>query len=147
VALSADARKRLVARARQELPEPGDPRLLMDELREAGLAGDEALEVAARSSLAWMQLRDMRLERIWQTGYGWFLARNLIVFGAVALMLFLAFRPHPAVLDGSLAGGALLFIITHLLAPLRLRRHKRRRAGILESYQQDLGEYLDGLER
>jgi Flp pilus assembly protein TadB len=119
----------------------------MDELRESGLAGDEALEVAARSSLAWMQLRDMRLERIWQTGYGWFLARNLIVFGAVALMLFLAFRPHPAVLDGSLAGGALLFIITHLLAPLRLRRHKRRREGILASYQQDLGEYLDGLER
>jgi Flp pilus assembly protein TadB len=147
VALSADARKRLAARARQELPEPGDPRLLMDELRESGLASDEALEVAARSSLAWMQLRDMRLERIWQTGYGWFLARNLIVFGAVALMLFLAFRPHPAVLDGSLAGGALLFIITHLLAPLRLRRHKRRREGILSAYQQDLGAYLDGLER
>lgn len=144
--LSNSARAAFVARVRKELPEPGDPRVLIDDLTDAGLGGSEALDVLARTSLAHTQLRDLRLERIWQQGFGWFLARNLIVFGAVSLGLFLAFRPAPAVLDGSLAGGALYFLICQGLAPLRLKRHVRRRAGILTSYGDDLAAYLDALE-
>jgi|GEM_PF-2098383 len=143
--LNAEARARLVQRARQELPEPGDPRLLMDDLRQQRLAGDEALEVLSRVSLAWTQLRDMRLERSWQSGFGWFLGRNLIVFGALLLGLFLAFSFPRQVLDGSIAGAALYFLINHALAPLRVRRHVRRRVGILQAYQADLESYLDEL--
>lgn len=145
MSLSRTARAALVALARAELPEPGDPRLLADALREAGVAGPEALEILARTTLAHTQLRDLRLERAWQSGFGWFLARNLIVFGALALVLFLALRPSPLVLDGALTGAALYFLLCLALAPRRLAGHRHRRAGILAAYGKDLSGYLDGL--
>lgn len=138
-------RVRLVDLAREQLPVPGDPRLLIEEFTERKLAGPEALAVLARTSLAWTQLRDMGLERTWQSLFGWFLARNLIVFGVVALALYYVLAPPPAVLDGALAGAAIYYLITLALAPLRLRRHKARRAGILAAYGKDLGSYLDEL--
>lgn len=146
MSLATPDRARLVARARRELPHPGDPRQLIDELLDAGLAGEEALQVLGRTSLAWTQLRDLALERSWQNGFGWFQARNLIVFGVLALVLFLALRPPAAVLDGALVGAALSYLVNMAIAPLRLRRHGRRRAGILARYAEDLGAYLDSLE-
>ncbi len=144
--LSVKARKRLVELARAELPEPGDPRRLMDLLDEQGLAGPEALQVLSRTTLAWIQLRDMRLERIWQSGYGWFLARNLILFGLLMLVYALLARPDFAVIVVGMAGAALYYLIVCALGPLRVRRHKFRRAGILAAYADDLGNYLQELE-
>jgi Flp pilus assembly protein TadB len=118
----------------------------MDDLRAEGVDGPEALEVLGRTTLAWQQLRDMGLERSWQNGFGWFLARNLMLFGGFALVLAMSLRIPPAVLEGGLAGAALYYLIVLALMPLRVRRHRRRGAGILEAYGQDLGAYLDALE-
>jgi len=139
------ARQKLVERARKELPAPGDPRLLSEELLAAGLAGPEALEVLQRTTLAWTQLRDMKLEVIWQNGFGWFLARNLMGFGAIALVATLSFGIPNALLEAALAGAVVSYLFTMLLSPRRLRRHKHRRAGILAAYKEDLEGYLDGL--
>lgn len=145
MSLSGEARARLLERARRELPVPGDPRLLIADLGEAQLAGTESLEVLSRTSLAWMQLRDLGLERSWQSGFGWFMARNLMVFGVVALLLFYVLQPPSAVLDGALAGAALYYLIVMAMSPLRVRHHTRRREGILRAYGEDLSTYLDGL--
>jgi hypothetical protein len=139
------ARARLVARARRELPEPGDPQRLMDDLAAAGCDGSEALEVVARASLAWTQLRDLSLERAWQRGYGWFLARNLMLYGLLVLGLRLVLGVPPAVMDGALAGAALYYVVVLALMPLRVRGHARRRAGILAAYARDLSAWLDAL--
>lgn len=137
-----DARARLVQRARAELPEPGDPRLLMDDLAAADLAGPEALEVLSRSTLAWVQLRDLRLERAWQNGFGWFMARNLMWFGVLCLILYMALAPPMVVLEGALLGGGLYYLFVLAIAPLRLRRQTARRDGILAAYTEDLSAYL-----
>jgi hypothetical protein len=142
-----NARARLVDRARRELPHPGDPRLLMEDLAADGLTGPDAIQVLSRTSLAWNQLRDMGLERSWQNGFGWFLARNLMIFGAAALLLAMTLRIPPPVLEGGLAGATLYYIIVLAMMPLRVRRHGRRRAGILEAYAKDLGGYLDELQK
>lgn len=140
-----EARARLLTRARRELPEPGDPRKLMADLAQTDCDVGEALEVVARTSLAWTQLRDMSLERSWQRGYGWFLARNVMVFAFIALFVRLALGLNPIVLDGALAGVALYYVIVLLLMPLRIRRHAARRRAILENYGRDLTAYLEGL--
>ncbi|MFT7464289.1 MAG: Flp pilus assembly protein TadB [Pseudohongiellaceae bacterium] len=145
MSLSGEARAQLIERSRQELPHPGDPRLLMADLSTAQLGSNEALEILSRTSLAWMQLRDMGLERSWQSGFGWFMARNLMVYGVVALALVVGLGPPPAVLDGALAGAALYYLIVMAMSPLRVRQHKHRREGILRAYAADLDEYLDGL--
>ena len=144
--MKAADRARLVERARAELPEPGDPRLLMDDLATAGLAGPEALEVLSRTSLAWTQLRDLRLERTWQNGFGWFMARNLMWFGVLCLLLYMALGPPIVVLEAVLVGGGLFYLFVLGIAPLRLRRQKARRDGILANYTADLSEYLGTLE-
>lgn len=143
--LSGQARARLADLARNELPVPRDPRLLIADLTEDKLGGPEALEVLSRTTLAWIQLRDMGLERSWQSGFGWFMARNLMVFGVVSLALYAGLRPPSAVLDGALAGAALYYLIVLGMCPLRVRHHKRRRAGILQSYESDLGSYIESL--
>ena len=136
----------LIERARRELPEPGDPRALMDDLIEQGLHGPEALEILSRTSLAWTQLRDMRLERIWQSGYGWFLARNAMALGFLILVgLTLIQGVAIALVHAMLIGIGAYYLLVCLLAPLRIRRHRHRRAGILENYAEDLGGYLDEL--
>ncbi len=143
---SQDARRRLVERARRELPVPGDPRLLVDDLLADGLDGPEALEVVGRATLAWTQLRDMALERAWQSGFGWFLARNLMLFGVVALVVVLGAGIPVPTLEAALAGAAAYYVLVVALMPLRVRRHARRREGILRAYGDDLGGYLDELE-
>lgn len=143
---ASEARARLVKRAKAELPVPGDPRRLMADLLEQGAAGPEALEVVSRTSLAWMQLRDLRLERAWQGGFGWFLARNVMVFAVLYLFFALGLRPPPAVTWSVLAGAGAYYILVMLLSPLRIRRHGRRRAAILEAYGADLSGYLDSLK-
>lgn len=143
---SKAVRRRLVERGRQELPRPGDPRLLLSDLIEQDLHGPEALEVISRSSLAWTQLRDMGLERSWQGGFGWFLARNLMLFGGLALLFVITARVPPDLLEAALVGAAVYYILVMLLMPLRIRRHARRREGILRAYGEDLGSYLDELE-
>ncbi len=145
MSLSGEARTRLAELARNELPVPRDPRLLIADLTEGKLGGDEALEVLSRTSLAWIQLRDMGLERSWQSGFGWFMARNLMLFGVVSLILYAGLGPPPAVLDGALAGAALYYLIVLAMCPLRVRHHKRRRAGILQAYEVDLGAYIESL--
>jgi len=140
------ARRQLVERARRELPQPGDPRLLLSDLLEQDLNGPEALEVVSRTSLAWTQLRDMGLERSWQGGFGWFLARNLMLFGGVALLFALWANVPPIPLESALVGAACYYLLVMLLMPLRVRRHVRRREGILRAYGEDLGSYLDELE-
>jgi heme A synthase len=142
---SGEARARLLARVRDELPEPGDPRRLMDDLLAADAVGPEALQVLSRTSLAWMQLRDLRLERAWQGGYGWFLARNLMLLGAIVLLTTLALRPAFPLVAAALAGAGAYYLLVCLVAPLRLRRHARRRRAILQAYGADLGSYLDSL--
>jgi Flp pilus assembly protein TadB len=119
----------------------------MADFGEQGLSGPEALEIVARTSLAWTQLRDMGLERSWQSGFGWFMARNLMIYGVVALGLVYVLGLPQAVLDGGLAGAAIYYLIVMALSPLRTRSHKRRRAGILQAYGTDLSSYLDTLER
>jgi len=136
-------RRRLVERARRELPEPGDPRALAADLRREGLAGPEALGVLERTTLAWQQLRDMRLERAWQRGFGWFLGRNLIVFGLLALASTWVLRMPVATFDAILLGAGAYFLLVMALGPLRVRRHRARRAAILEAYGADLQAYLD----
>jgi hypothetical protein len=140
------ARRKLVERARRELPKPGDPRLLLSDLLEHDLDGPEALEVVSRTSLAWTQLRDMGLERSWQGGFGWFLARNLMLFGGLALLFVLSAGVPPDLLEAGLIGAAGYYVLVMLLMPLRIRRHVRRREGILQAYGEDLGGYLDALE-
>ena len=136
----------LIERARRELPEPGDPRALMDDLLEQDLAGPEALEILSRTSLAWTQLRDMRLERIWQSGYGWFLARNAMALGFLILVgLTLIQGVAIVVVHAMLIGIGAYYLLICALAPLRVCRHQQRRAGILENYAADLGGYLDEL--
>lgn len=141
-----DLRARLVERARAELPEPGDPRQLMGDLAELGADTAETLEVVARCELAWMLLRDQRLEKHWQGQFGWFLGRNLMVFAIVALALRFTAGITLAVLDGALVGATLYYFIALALAPLRLRPQKRRRRGILQNYARDLEAYLERLE-
>ena len=141
-----ERRARLAKRARAELPHPGDPRLLLEDLLDQELAGPEALEVLGRTSLAHRQLRDLGLERAWQGGFGWFLARNLMLFGLVALVLVLGAGLPVAVLEAALAGAALYYVIVMALMPRRLKRHGKRREGILRAYSEDLGAYLDELE-
>ncbi|MCB9897265.1 MAG: hypothetical protein H6825_04615 [Planctomycetes bacterium] len=143
----AEARARLLARARHELPEPGDPTRLMADLQGSGVDADELLEVVGRVVLAHRQLRDMNLERSWQRGYGWFLARNVMVFGLIMLALRLGLGLNQIAMDGALAGVALYYVVVLVLMPLRVRGHVRRRKGILANYQRDLGEYLERLER
>jgi Flp pilus assembly protein TadB len=143
---SRSARRQLVERARQELPRPGDPRLLIEDFLEQNLSGPELLEVLSRTSLAWTQLRDMGLERSWQGGFGWFLARNLMIFGALALLFALSMGVPPLPLESALVGAAAYYVLVMILMPLRIRRHVRRREGILRAYQEDLGDYLKTLE-
>ncbi len=143
--LSAADRKRLVALARDELPEPRDPRLLMDDLLEAGLGGPEALEVLSRTTLAWRQLRDMRLERVWQSGFGWFLARSVLIVAFGILLLVTVSPGLGAIVNGLLLGIGIYYLVVTTTAPFRLRRHKHRRTGILAAYADDLGEYLGEL--
>jgi len=140
-----DARARLVRRAKDELPVPGDPRQLISDLLEQDAAGTEALEVVSRTSLAWMQLRDLRLERAWQGGFGWFLARNVMIFAVLALPLALTLRPPEPIMWSVLAGAGGYYLLVVVLSPLRISRHKRRRAAILEAYERDLSAYLDSL--
>lgn len=140
-----DARARLVRRARDELPVPGDPRQLMRDLAEADATGPEALEVLSRTSLAWMQLRDLRLERAWQGGFGWFLARNVMVFAVLFLPVVLTLRPPAIVIQSMLLGAGAYYVLVMVLSPLRIRRHKRRRAAILEAYGKDFTAYLESL--
>ncbi|MHC4846478.1 MAG: hypothetical protein ACYTCU_09995 [Planctomycetota bacterium] len=140
-----DARARLIRRARDELPVPGDPRQLMSDLVEQDAAGAEALEVVSRTSLAWMQLRDLRLERAWQGGFGWFLARNVMVFAILVLPLALTLRPPEPVTACVLIGAGAYYLLVMVLSPLRIRRHKQRRNAILAAYGQDLSDYLDSL--
>jgi hypothetical protein len=139
------ARVRLVARARRELPEPGDPRRLLADLLEQDLAGPEALEVLGRVHVAWAQLRDIRLERRWAAGYGWFLARNLVLLGVLALLAAATLRPPLPLIEAALGGAAAYYLVVVALAPLRLRRNAKRRQAILGAYGRDLGAYLDGL--
>lgn len=141
----SEARARLLKRARRELPEPGDPRQLMADLAEDDAAGAEALEVLSRTTLAWTQLRDLRLERSWQGGFGWFLARNLMVFAVLILPITLTLRPPSPMTESVLFGAGAYFMLVMLLAPLRLRRHRRRKLAILEAYGRDLSGYLDSL--
>lgn len=117
----------------------------MEDFLEQSLTGSEALEVLSRTSLAWSQLRDMGLERSWQGGFGWFLARNLMIFGAVALLFALSVGVPPLPLESALVGAAAYYVLVMLLMPLRVRRHVRRREGILRAYQEDLSDYLDTL--
>lgn len=141
----AEALARLVARARAELPEPGDPRKLMEELVEQDAVCPEALGVLQRTSLAWQQLREMSLERSWQNGFGWFLARNLMLLGLIALVITLAAGVPLPLLESALLGAGAYYVIVLTLAPLRVARHRRRRQGILTAYGEDLAAYLDGL--
>jgi hypothetical protein len=127
--VTAQDRARLVARALRELPEPGDPRHLLADLLEQDLAGPEALEVLGRVHVAWAQLRDIRLERRWSSGYGWFLARNLVLLGVLVLLAAATLRPPLPLIE----------------AALGLRRNASRRQAILEAYGRDLGAYLDAL--
>lgn len=140
-----DRLARLIERARAELPEPGDPRKLMEDLAAADLAGPEALDVLRRTSLAWQQLRDLRLERIWQSGFGWFLARAAMITGFVLLLYSALGRPSAILVQGIVTGVIVYYLIVTALAPWRLRRHKARRAGILEAYAADLSSFLDDL--
>jgi hypothetical protein len=140
-----DARARLVARARRELPEPGDPRRLIADLAEQGLSGPQALEVLGRVSVAWTQLRDLRLERTWSSGFGWFLARNLVLLGVLVLLAAASLRPPLPLIEAALGGATAYYLLVVALSPLRLRRHRRPRQAILDAYGRDLGAYLDGL--
>ncbi len=141
-----EARRRLVSRAREELPRPGDPRRLIEDLRDLGAEGPEALEVLSRTILAWQQLRDLRLEQLWQGGYGWFLARNVMIIGLLVLVVTLVYRPPMSFVQGVLIGTGAYYLVVLALSPLRLRRHGARRRGIEQSYGEDLGAYLDSLE-
>lgn len=141
----AGDRRRLVERARAELPEPGDPRLLLADLRREGLHGPDALAIVERTTLAWQQLRDMRLERAWQRGFGWFLGRNLIALGVLALVSTLVLRMPLAIFEAILIGAGAYFVLVMALGPLRTRRHRARRAAILEAYDADLRALLEAL--
>jgi hypothetical protein len=118
----------------------------MADLAEDDAAGPEALAVVSRTTLAWMQLRDLRLERSWQGGFGWFLARNVMVFAVLVLPLSLTLRPPAPVMWSVLIGAGGYYLLVMALAPLRLARHKRRRVAILEAYGRDLSDYLDSLQ-
>lgn len=141
----ASARARLIELARTQLPTPGDPRKLIEQLQGVGADPDEQLQVLARVSLAHRQLRDLKLEAAFQSGYGWFLGRNLILFGVLGLIATLFVGLPVQLLEPLLAGAAGFFILGALLAPLRLRRQGARRDGILAAYAADLGGYLDEL--
>lgn len=143
--LSPDERARLLERARAELPEPGDPRRLLDDLLDRGLHGAEALGVLARTSLAWTQLRDLRLQHAFQSAFGWFMARNLMLFGLLVLLVFALLRPPLVVLEGALVGAAAYYLLVLALGPLRLSGQRRRREAILRAYAADLGAYLEAL--
>jgi hypothetical protein len=145
VTTRGEARARLRERAHRELPEPGDPRRLIADLIELDAAGLEALEVLGRVTVAWTQLRDLKLERAWSSGFGWFLARNLVLMGVVVLLVTASLRPPLLLVEAALGGAAAYYLLVLLLSPLRLRRHKRRRAAILESYGRDLAAYLESL--
>ena len=143
-----EARRALVARARRELPEPGDPRALGADLARLcgqGADGADALGVATRAGTAWVQLRDLRLERGWQAGLGWHLGRNLVLFAALALLAVVALNPPPGTVEPALYGAAGYFLLVLALLPLRLRRQARAREAILRAYGEDLDAFLGGL--
>lgn len=142
-----EARKRLIAAARQQLPEPGDPRALIDELTGNDPLTDEHLEVLSRVTLAHRQLLNMKLERSVQGGMGWFLGRNLILLGILGLIAVLTSPLTPSGLEAGLLGAIAYFLICSTLAPLRLRKQKVKRAGILRNYNADLSAYLDELAK
>ena len=142
----AEARRRLVVRAREELPRPGDPRRLLQDLSDLEVEGPEVLEVLSRTMLASQQLRDLRLERLWQGGFGWFMARNVMIVGLLVLILALVYRPPMSFIQGVLIGTGAYYLIVLALSPLRIRRHGERAQGIEEAYSADLGGYLDSLE-
>ena len=143
-----EARRALVARARRELPEPGDPRALDADL--AGLCGQgadgaAAIGIATRAGTAWVQLRDLRLERGWQAGLGWHLGRNLVLFAALALVVVVALDPPPGTIEPALYGAAGYFLLVLALLPLRLRRQSRAREAILRAYAADMEAFLGEL--
>jgi len=137
---------RLARRARAELPRPGDPQLLLDDLLAADLHGPEALALLGCTRRTHEQLRDLALEAAWQRGFGWFLARNLMLFGLLSLGLALAFSLDLQLYEAGLAGAGLCYLLGLLLMPLRLRRHRRRRAAILEAHARTLQELIARLE-
>lgn len=137
----------LLERARRELPEPGDPVELARELAEAGIDGPEALEVLARVALARRQLRDMALERVWQRGISWFLARNVMILALLALTSTMVLHVPLPLFEAGIVGVAIYYVLTLALLPWRVRGHRRRRATILRAYGEDLGGYLDTLDR
>ncbi|GJM22336.1 MAG: hypothetical protein DHS20C15_22510 [Planctomycetota bacterium] len=141
----AEARKRLIAAAREQLPEPGDPRALIDELTGNDPLTDEHLEVLTRVTLAHRQLLNLKLEASVQGGMGWFLGRNLILFGILGLAARLSSPLTTQGLEAALGGAIAYFLLCSLLAPLRLRKQKAKRAGIVANYNADLSAYLDEL--
>lgn len=148
--LSDDARQRLVDRAREELPEPGDPRRLMADLGEGEMASPEAMEILSRTSLAWQQLRDLRLERAWQSGFGWFLARTVMLLGLLVLFTATIFRPTEdglTVIVAGFGGVAAYYLLIVATSPLRLRRHHKRKEAILNAYREDLENVLKTMSK
>lgn len=107
---------------------------------------DEHLEVLSRVTLAHRQLLNMKLERSVQQGMGWFLGRNLILFGILGLVAVLTSPLTPQGLEAGIVGAVVYFLICSTLAPLRLRKQKAKCEGILRNYAADLGSYLDELE-
>lgn len=107
---------------------------------------DEHLEVLSRVTLAHRQLLNMKLERSVQQGMGWFLGRNLILLGLLGLVAVLTSPLTAQGLEAGLLGAIVYFLICSTLAPLRLRKQKAKREGILRNYAADLGAYLDELE-
>ena len=141
----AAAQQALLARAAQELPEPGDPRRLCADLAAAvrdGADGVVALAILTRTVTAWAQLRDLSQERRWQSGVGWHLGRNLVLYAVLVLLAVLVLRPPPGLAEAALLGAGLYFLLVSLLLPLRLRRQRRVRAAVLAAYGADLSACL-----
>ena len=69
-----------------------------------------------------------------------------MIFGALTLLFALSMGVPPLPLESALVGAAAYYVLVMLLMPLRVRRHVRRREGILRAYGEDLEDYLGKLE-
>ncbi len=73
-----------------------------------------------------------------------------VILGAIVffgILILVSISPTLGnMVDSLLIGIGIYYLVVTSTAPLRLRRHKKRREGILAAYAADLGGYLDGLQ-
>lgn len=130
-------------RLRRELPAPGDPAKLLEDLLAAGLDPQDAADFVANAFRTWVALRDLRLQRAWQSGMGWFHARNMILVAALLLVAVTLLRPPPGLAEAAAAGAAALHVVTAIASPLRSRRLAREEERLRTAWAREWSACLE----